>query len=1178
MAIPPASSNRTKEESKFRLDRLSAKGKFALEHILIAVFIFLTATIIAFGYISYQNYSTHFRRDIDLELATSADLKSSEISQYIKERMGNGGMLFRRDAFYSTVQRFFEHPEDSRNAEYLRKWMTREATHYQYDNASIVDTMGFVRIGIPKATEKPCCVKTMDDLRNVMRNGEVALGDFCRSTYDGRIYLEILVPILDENKDSPAIGILALRIDPEKYLYPFIKRWPVPSETAETLLVRREGNDVLFLNELRFQKNAALSLRFPIDANKDLPAVKAVLGQRGIITGRDYRGVPVVAYVRAVANSPWFMIARIDTSEAYAPMRHQLWSIMWLAIASIFVIGMTIWFFWRRHNLIFYKTQYEMAQALKASEERYRRLFEAAKDGVLLIDFDTGLILDVNPFLIKLLGYSRAEFLTKHLWDVGPFKNIIGSEESFAELRSKGYARYEDQPLETRSGKSVQVEFVSNVYTVGDKKTIQCNIRDITERRLLDAELIRARETQYKALIENLPQKVFLKDKNSVYISCNTNYAKDLKIKPEEIVGKTDHDFFPTHLAEKYRSDDRRVMDSGETENIEEEFVVIRDFLRGAEKTVVNTVKIPVRDKEGNIAGVFGLFWDITAHKRAQWEMAESEKKFKTVFDNASDGIVVADPRNKKFYMANNTICRMLGYSHDEIMKLGIADIHPEKSLSHVVDQFEKQTRGEISLAIGLPIKRKDGTVFYADINAVPVEISGKIYLAGFFRDITDRIKVDEERNLVLKWQRGVDSLQLMLLASAPLQDKFKIITDGVVQIFGADFCRIWMIKPGDLCEKGCIHAQVMEGPHICRYRDRCLHLISSSGRYTHIDGRAHARVPFGCYKIGLIASGEDHKFLTNDVVNDPRVHNHEWARELGLVSFAGYQLKIPNGETTGVMALFSKHPIAAAEDAILDSLSTTISFVVQQSIAEEERIRLLGIKASAEIKSQFASMVSHELRSPLAVIKESINLVLEELIGNVTLEQKDVLNTAKNNIDRLGRLINNVLDFQKIGAGKLDISSKEYDINELVLATSREMNLLAEEKGLSFTVNVDESIPGLKFDRDKIVQVITNLISNAIKFTEKGSVSVSTEREDNTAHVVVEDTGLGIQVEDMPKLFQTFEQLGGGLGKKRGGTGLGLAISKEIIQAHNGKIWAESQFGKGSKFHFTLPIKERRG
>ncbi|MFH1632674.1 MAG: GAF domain-containing protein, partial [Chloroflexota bacterium] len=145
--------------------------------------------------------------------------------------------------------------------------------------------------------------------------------------------------------------------------------------------------------------------------------------------------------------------------------------------------------------------------------------------------------------------------------------------------------------------------------------------------------------------------------------------------------------------------------------------------------------------------------------------------------------------------------------------------------------------------------------------------------------------KHDEER------LKRLNSLTESLLGSDSLDEKMKRITDGVIDIFGADFARIWLIKQGDMCDSGCMHANVIEGAHVCRERNRCLHLMASSGRYTHIDG-SHGRVPFGCYKIGLVAAAEEPGFLTNDVTHDPRVHNHNWARELGLVSFAGYRLQ----------------------------------------------------------------------------------------------------------------------------------------------------------------------------------------------------------------------------------------------------------------------------------------------
>jgi PAS domain S-box-containing protein len=187
----------------------------------------------------------------------------------------------------------------------------------------------------------------------------------------------------------------------------------------------------------------------------------------------------------------------------------------------------------------------------------------------------------------------------------------------------------------------------------------------------------------------------------------------------------------------------------------------------------------------------------------------------------------------------------------------------------------------------------------------------------------------------LLQRQIRLNQLQQALLANGDMGQKLKMITDGVVEIFGAHFCRIWTIGPGDLCEQGCIHAEVTEGPHICRQKDKCLHLISSSGRYTQTDG-GHRRVPFGAYKIGRVAAGEEHKFLTNKAMEDPRIHDHTWARELGLTAFAGYQLRPPGGEILGVVALFKRCAIAPEEDAQLDALSGTTAQVISVCLAEK--------------------------------------------------------------------------------------------------------------------------------------------------------------------------------------------------------------------------------------------------
>jgi len=234
-------------------------------------------------------------------------------------------------------------------------------------------------------------------------------------------------------------------------------------------------------------------------------------------------------------------------------------------------------------------------------------------------------------------------------------------------------------------------------------------------------------------------------------------------------------------------------------------------------------------------------------------------------------------------------------------------------------------------------------------------------------------------------------------------------------------------------------------------------------------------------------------------------------------------------------------------------------------------------LEEAMRIKSDFTSMVSHELRTPLGPIKEGVSIILDGLTGEINNEQRDLLTTVKRSAERLNRLVGNVLDFQKLESGMMPFNMKENDISDPVNEVYSAMVLVTKQKGLDFIVEFEPNLPKIKFDRDKIIQVLTNLVNNAIKFTEKGSIRINVKKEVNTVHVIVQDTGPGIGKEDFSKLFQSFQQLDLAREKKISGTGLGLAISKEIVMRHNGKIWVESEVGKGSAFHFLLPVQERR-
>ncbi len=256
-------------------------------------------------------------------------------------------------------------------------------------------------------------------------------------------------------------------------------------------------------------------------------------------------------------------------------------------------------------------------------------------------------------------------------------------------------------------------------------------------------------------------------------------------------------------------------------------------------------------------------------------------------------------------------------------------------------------------------------------------------------------------------------------------------------------------------------------------------------------------------------------------------------------------------------------------------TLSSTNELLKKEIIERkktEEKIR-----QAMEIKSQFVSTVSHELRTPLTALKEGIRLVVQEKTGKLNDEQKEFLGLAKRNVDRLTRLINDVLDFQKLEAGRANFTLNENDINGVVKDVYDTMAPAIKCTELDFVLKLEDNLPKVKFDSDKIEQVLTNMVTNAMKFTETGNIAIATSKRENVIQVSVSDTGCGIRKEDLPKVFYEFEQLDKGGDRKAGGAGLGLAISKAIIEQHRGKICVESEYAKGATFHFVLPIKERR-
>ncbi len=252
----------------------------------------------------------------------------------------------------------------------------------------------------------------------------------------------------------------------------------------------------------------------------------------------------------------------------------------------------------------------------------------------------------------------------------------------------------------------------------------------------------------------------------------------------------------------------------------------------------------------------------------------------------------------------------------------------------------------------------------------------------------------------------------------------------------------------------------------------------------------------------------------------------------------------------------------------IEDTKTATLNMMEDLQEANEE------LKELDKAKSNFLNVISHELKTPLTAISAHLD-VLDILKSNLGKQEIKSLEAIKRNEGQLKMLIGNILEVARMESNKFELNLGKMNLKSLINEIVKNLNVLAKQKGIEIKTEIGE-LPAITADRNRVKEIITNLISNAIKFTEKGSIILKAKKQGRFVLVSVTDTGIGIPKEDINKLFQKFYQVDSSIGRRYGGTGLGLSITKQLVEAHGGKIWVKSTLGKGSTFSFTLPIKQK--
>jgi PAS domain S-box-containing protein len=375
-------------------------------------------------------------------------------------------------------------------------------------------------------------------------------------------------------------------------------------------------------------------------------------------------------------------------------------------------------------------------KSLEESELRYRRLFETAQDGILILDGDNGEIIDANPFILEMLGYPLDYFIGRHLWELGFLRDKSFAKDAFLKLKTEGYIKYDDLPLETKQGRAISVEFVSNVYLVKNKRIIQCNIRNITDRKIIQ-DALKVSEARYRRLFETAQDAILILDGDTGEIIDANKFIIDMLGYPLDY-------FVGRHLWELGFLKDKSLAQEA--------------FLKLKTEGYIRYDDLPLKTKDGRdisvefVSNVYLVgdrrtiqcnIRDITDRKSANQKIHVSEARYRRLFETAQDGILILDGDTGEIIDANPFIVDLLGYPLEDFVGRHLWELGSLKDKSFAQDAFLKlKTEGYIRYE-DLPLETKQGT-------SISVEFVSNVYLVGDkriiqcnIRDITERKRAE---------------------------------------------------------------------------------------------------------------------------------------------------------------------------------------------------------------------------------------------------------------------------------------------------------------------------------------------------------------------------------------------------------------------------------------------------
>jgi len=749
-------------------------------------------------------------------------------------------------------------------------------------------------------------------------------------------------------------------------------------------------------------------------------------------------------------------------------------------------------------------------EALKESESRFRSIIESSKEGIIFFDGKTRKIIFGNGAMAELLVCSKEDLVGRSISSLHPSEEWASIEQEFQKHVSGEISVSTGIPVVRNDGSVFYADISSSLITLEGKAYFSAFFRDVTERKQAE-EALRASERVHQIILDSVPVSIFHIDANSRFVHVNEVLAKRYGMKPADFKGKTSKELFP-EIGEEYVKSDKEVLARGEPQLAVTRKIKTPDGVRW-----VRLDKVPIKDADGTVTGIIGFELDITKRIEAQEELRNAHKELQDIIEFLPDATFVID-QDKKVIAWNLAMEEMTGIPKDDIIGKGDYEyalpFYGERRpiLTDLVFSSDEEIKSRYA-QVG-----KKGNTLFAEIYSPFMYVGKGAHLWGIATPL-----YDPEGNVVgaIESIRDISERKRAEEALRKSEEKYCSLVEST---------------------------------------EDSVYLVDRDCRYLFMNEKHLSRIGLPVDKIIGKTYGELHS----------EDETEEFAEIVERVFETGKSVQHEHrSRRDNRYFLRTLSPVKDSEGG-LTAVTVVSKDITERKRVEEERERLLEeLEAKSTELERFAYTVSHDLRSPLITIQGFTDMVQTDLAQNEVEKAKDNLKFIDKAAITMDQLLSATLQLSR--AGRMMNPPEDVPFSEIVEDALEQT--AAQIKSSGVEVSVAKDFSPVHVDRMRIAEVLVNLIGNSINYRgEQPHPKIEIEhRIDNGERVFfVRDNGIGIDPGQHEKVFELFYRVDRG-GE---GTGAGLAIVKRIIEVHNGRIWIESEKGKGCTICFTLPVK----